>query len=59
MDSSTSIGCSWLDTTPVQRYDNLYNATPSASLSLGAALDRIVDDTYAAAITRLRDIYAH
>lgn len=50
---------SLLDAVQVQRFDHLYNATPSATLSLGAVLDSIVDGTYAAAISRLRQLYAH
>lgn len=49
---------SWLDTTPVQRYDCLLDARPSATLTLGEALDSIVDGAYAATITHLRQIYA-
>jgi VirE N-terminal domain len=49
---------SWLDRVQIQRYDRLLDARPSVTLSLGAALDSIVDGTYAAPITRLRDIYA-
>ena len=44
---------SWLDAVQVQRFDRLYDATPSATLTLGAALDAIVDGVYADAITTL------
>ena len=53
-DCSISTGCSWLDTTPVQRYDWLRDSRPSAGLMLGEALDTIVEGLYAEWIARLR-----
>ena len=47
---------SWLDTTPVQRYDWLRDSRPSASLTLGEALNTIVDGLYADWITQLRHL---
>lgn len=55
---SPSPGPTWLDTTQVQRYDDLYDSTPSATLTLGAALDAIAEGLYAPAITYVRDISA-
>lgn len=51
-------GHSWLDTVQVQRYDRLYDARPSAVMTLGQALDSIVDGTYAPLITQARHIFA-
>jgi len=45
-----------LDTIEIQRFDDLYNKTPSAIVSLGSALSQIIDGTYRAAIERLRRI---
>jgi VirE-like protein len=45
------------DALRVQRFDNLYNTTPSATLSLADVLDSIVDGRYAAAIRRLRTVF--
>ena len=47
---------SWLDTTYVQRYGCLRDARPSATLTLGEALDAIVEGTYAPQIEELRHI---
>jgi hypothetical protein len=55
---AASPGPSWLDTVQVQRYDRLYDARPSVTLTLGAALDAIVEGAYAHDITRLRQLYA-
>jgi VirE N-terminal domain len=41
----------------IQRFDDLYDSTPSAELPLGYMLSLIVDGTYAATIARARDIY--
>jgi VirE-like protein len=49
---------SWLDSVQVQRFDRLYDARPSATLSLGAALDAIVQGSYAPQIPHLRRLYA-
>jgi hypothetical protein len=43
----------------VQRFDNLYNPTPSATLSLADVLDAIMDGMYAAAIQALRMVFQH
>ena len=58
MVNSSISAPSWLDAVQVQRFDRLYDATPSATLTLGAALDAIVDGDCADAITTLRQIYA-
>ena len=55
-DCSISTGCSWIDTTPVQRYDWLRDSRPSAGLMLGEALDTIVEGLYAEWIARLRHL---
>jgi hypothetical protein len=47
-----------LDAIHIQRFDNLYNSTPSAILSLDTALEQIVDGTYRHAIEQLRHIFA-
>lgn len=57
MVNSSISASSWLDAVQVQRYDRLLDARPSATLTLGAALDAIVDGVYADAITSLRQIY--
>jgi hypothetical protein len=46
------------DALQVQRFDDLYNPTPSAKLTLGEVLDAITDGVYAAAIRHLRTVFA-
>jgi hypothetical protein len=48
----------FLDAIQVQRFDNLYDPTPSATLALGTVLEQIVDGTYQDHIRRLRRIFA-
>jgi hypothetical protein len=47
-----------LDTIQVQRFDNLYDPTPSAVLALGSVLQHILQGTYQDHIRRLRRIFA-
>jgi hypothetical protein len=46
------------DALRVQRFDNLYDPTPHAELSLTDALDAIIDGLYAADIRSLRTVFA-
>ena len=46
------------DALRVQRFDNLYDPTPSAEIPLAEVLDAITDGTYAAAIRDLRTVFA-
>jgi len=41
----------------IQRFDNLFNTTPSADVRLGDALDAITHGTYAAAIEQVRHVF--
>ena len=56
MVNSSISAPSWLDAMQVQRYDRLRDARPSATLTLGEALDAIVDGTYADRIVHLRSL---
>jgi hypothetical protein len=47
----------WLDSVQIQRFDDLYDAHPSAVLPLGQALDAIVHGRYTQQIQRLRALY--
>jgi len=47
-----------LETIQVQRFDNLYDPTPSATLALGTVLDHILQGPYQDHIRRLRRIFA-
>ena len=46
-----------LDAIEIQRFDDLYDSTPSATVLLGDALDQIVDGTYRSAIEQARRLY--
>src|SRR5207237_406079 len=48
----------FLETIQVQRFDNLYDPTPSATLTLDTVLEQILDGTYQDQIRRLRRIFA-
>ena len=56
MVNSSISAPSWLDAVQVQRYDRLRDARPSATLTLGEALDAIVEGTYADRIAQLRSL---